>query len=258
MNFRFIPVLTLADRGLIKTVKFSSRKYIGDPINAVRIFNDKGVDELIFLDIFASKLKKKVEFAIIEEIANEAFMPFAFGGGINNVTDAKSLLRLGVEKIVINSICYSDELFIRKLSDNIGSQSVIVSIDVKRNIFNNYELKSISGEKRETLSLEKHLERAQELGAGEIMITSINKDGTMSGMDMDLIKRVSSLTSVPIIVCGGVGTIEDVQCVLEEVKVSAVAAGSVFVYQGINKGVLINYPDEAEIEKLKKVRYDNL
>ena len=247
LKTRVMPCLLLKNSRLVKTIKFKKPNYVGDPINVVKIYNEKEVDELIFLDITATVENRKPPFKIISEIASECFMPFAYGGGINNLEDIKKIFSLGVEKVAINSYAVENPSFIERASDLFGSQSIIVSIDVRKSLFGKYEVYTHSGKNATKLDPVKFAIQAEEMGAGELLLTSIDRDGTMQGYDNNLITEVSDAVSVPVIACGGVGKIEHFA---EAVKAgaSAVAAGSLVVYQGFNRGVLINFPTRDELE----------
>lgn len=246
---RVIPTLLLKDKGLVKTVKFSKPTYIGDPINAVKIFNEMEADELVFLDVSATNENRTPSFDLIKQIGDEAFMPFAVGGGIKNIADIKKIISAGAEKIVINSAAFYNKNLIDEAASVIGSQSIIVSIDVKKNFFGKYEVYVNGGKKNTSISPEKYAEEFAKKGAGEILLNSIDKDGTMSGYDLTLIKSVSSAVDIPVVACGGAGKKEDFTAAIN-FGASAVAAGSMFVYYGSRKGVLINYPEKEELNKI--------
>jgi len=240
-RIRVIPVLLLDRNGLYKTVKFSNPKYVGDPINAVRIFNDKEVDELVLLDFRASKENRKIDIKTIQEIAGEAFMPLAYGGGIRCFDDAKSIFRIGFEKVVLNSYLFESFGMAREIADVYGSQAVIASIDVKKDLLGRYKVYGYSGTKNMG---ETPIEWARKLvrgGVGEIIVNSINRDGTWSGYDQELIGAISGAVNVPVIALGGASSVEDFKTAVIS-GASAVAAGSLFVYQSKGKGVLINMP----------------
>ena len=249
LNRRIIPCLLLENEKLVKTIKFKTPKYIGDPINAVKIYNDKEVDEIIFLDITATIKNTKPPFKLISEIANECFMPFAYGGGINNVEDMKKIFSLGVEKIIINSNAIKNPNIIKEAMELFGSQSIIVSIDAKKNWAGKYEVFSECGKKSTGLDPVEWSKKVEKLGAGEIFLTSIEKDGTMEGYDLDLIQKVANKVNIPVIACGGAGEIKDFSKAIK-FGASAVAAGSLFVYQGKNMGVLINFPTKEQIKSI--------
>lgn len=244
LKTRVIPTLLLKDLGLVKSVKFEDYKYVGDPINAVMIFNEKEVDELAFLNISATVKGEKPPFELLSRIASEAFMPFSYGGGIRSVEDAKKILKIGVEKIVINSYAVENPNFIKEVVEYAGGQSVVISIDVKGN-----QVYTQAGRKATGLNPVHWSIQAEKLGAGEIFLNSIEKDGTMKGYDTDLIKRVSEAVNIPVIACGGAGKIEDFTQAVRA-GASAVAAGSLFVFIGPYRAVLISYPDREEIEKV--------
>lgn len=238
---RIIPVLTLQKERLVKTVKFKKPTYIGDPINAVKIFNDKEVDEIIILDITASKEKREPNYNKIEEIASEAFMPFAYGGGIKTLNQIEKLFKLGIEKVVLNSILDDNMDLIKEASKIFGSQSIVASVDVKRNIIGKQFAYKLSGSKKINEKLDIYIKKIEENGAGELFLNSIDKDGTYLGYDLELIKKINAIINIPLVVCGGANSINSFKQAIEN-GASAVAAGSMFVYSSSTKGILINYP----------------
>jgi cyclase len=246
---RLIPVLLLDKGKLVKTVKFKKPNYIGDPVNAVKIFNDKEVDEIVLLDITATKNGREPDYEKIEEICSEAFMPFAYGGGINSLDQVDRLFQLGIEKVVLNSVLNSNIGLVNQISDKYGAQSIVASIDVKKNLFGKYVAYSHSGLKKVGTSVEKYLNRISEAGVGEVFLNSIDRDGTFLGYDLELINQMSKLTGVPLVACGGACDLNDFKSAIEN-GASAIAAGSLFVYRGKQKGILINYPSQ-EILKEK-------
>ncbi|OQX21576.1 MAG: imidazole glycerol phosphate synthase subunit HisF [Candidatus Altiarchaeales archaeon A3] len=250
LNIRVIPVLLLRNKGLLKTVEFKEGKYIGDPINAVKIFNEKEVDELIFLDITASKEQREPNFEVIRDIATECFMPFGYGGGIKTIQHIKKLFSLGVEKAVINSYAIENPSFIKEASDFFGSQSIVVSIDVKKSLMGKYKVYNCSKNKLTDLDPVEFSIKMESLGCGEIFLNSVDRDGTMKGYDIDLIKKVTNEVNIPVIACGGAGKLEDFRDAVKQGNASAVAAGSLFVFHGKYKAVLINYPSQEELEKI--------
>jgi cyclase len=250
LKTRVMPCLLLRESKLVKTVKFDKPDYIGDPINAVMIYNEKEVDELIFLDITVTVDNKKPPFKIISEIATECFMPFTYGGGIDSIDDMTEIFSLGVEKIAINSHAVKEPSFITKAAELFGSQSVVASIDVKK-IGGSYRVFTHSGRRDSGLDPVQWAKTVESLGAGEILLTSIDRDGTMEGYDTEIIKKVSEVVSIPIIVCGGAGRIEDFAKAVAA-GASAVAAGSLVVYHGPAKGVLINFPSRKSLEGILK------
>jgi cyclase len=247
MKTRVIPVLLLKDRGLVKTVKFANPRYIGDPINSVRIFNEKEVDELAFLDISATPSRRPPDFDIIEDIAGEAFMPMAYGGGITSLEQIRRIMSLGFEKVILGAVTYDNPDVVRQAAEIYGSQAVVACVDIKKKLLGGYDLYTHSARTRRAGRLEEHLAKLVACGVGEIIINSIDRDGTMSGYDLGAIKAVSGRVSLPVIACGGAGSIDDLAAAVKEAGASAVAAGSLFVYKGKHRAVLINYPDRLEL-----------
>jgi len=245
---RVIPCLLLKEDGLVKTTKFKSSAYVGDPINSVRIFNEYEVDELVFLDITASLENKAPNFELLSEIAEECFMPLAYGGGIKTIEDAHRILSIGLEKVIVNSEAHKNPDFITKLSERFGSSSVVCSIDVKKNLFGKYELYSHVNGKRHKDSLVEWVKKVEDKGAGEILLTSVDKEGTWKGYDTDLIELVSSQVNVPVVASGGSASLGDVRQAIIS-GASAAALGNMVVYQGEGLGVLVSYPDRNDIEK---------
>lgn len=227
---RIIPVILIKNSQCIKTYKYKKPVYIGDPINIVKIFNEKEVDELIILDIDT----KQPKFELIESIVSEAFIPVSYGGGIKNIEDARKLFSIGIEKIVVNSFILNNPNFIKELVSIFGSASIIVSADIKKNIFGKYKIQKYN-------ALE-WLKKCEYLGAGELFITNIEKEGTMNGYDIDFLKIISSNINIPIIANGGAGTLSDIKELFTQTKITAAAAGSMFVFKGIHRAILINYP----------------
>lgn len=248
LRTRIIPVLLMKDGGLVKTVKFSKERYIGDPINAVKIFNQKEADELVLLDIGSTKAGLGPNFDEIKEIISEAFMPIGYGGGIRNLYDIEQLFKIGVEKVIINSAAFEDLNLVKEAANIYGSQSIVVSVDVKKDLFGGYSAFVKSGTKKIKSKLEDLLKSLQDYGAGEILLNNIDRDGTMLGYDLELIKKVSKILTVPLVVVGGAGQIKDLKDAIS-VGASAVAAGSFFIYQGVHKAVLISYVTHENLMK---------
>lgn len=244
---RIIPCLLLKDQGLVKTIKFKTPNYLGDPINAVKIFNDKEIDELCILDIEASKQGRKPDFELLKNIAAEAFMPLSYGGGIKTIDEIKKIFRIGYEKVILNTSFIENPDIIKLSSEYAGSQSIVVSIDVKKRLMGDYRCVTKGGTTKLEITPFALAKKAQELGAGELLINSIDKDGTMQGYDIELIRRIVEIVSIPVIACGGASGLEDVKKVLHEGGAHAAAAGSMFVYYGRKKAVLINTPSEQEL-----------
>lgn len=247
---RIIPTLLLRNRGLVKTVRFRDSTYVGDPINTVRIFNEKEVDELFFLDIDATIQKKDPPYDLIQDIASECFMPFAYGGGISSLIQIERIIKSGAEKIIINSAAFTAKGLIAEAVSRFGSSTIAVSIDVKREFLRG----NIVYIKGGTLSTGKNpVDYAREMedkGVGEILVNSIDRDGTMAGYDLDLVKGVSGAVRVPVIACGGAGKMSDFGTAFRDGGASAVAAGSFFVFHGKRRAVLITYPSYLEITQL--------
>jgi cyclase len=256
LKHRVIPCLLLEHGGLVKTRKFSEPKYVGDPINAIRIFNEREVDELMVLDIRASREKREPDYALIEQFAGECFMPLCYGGGIHSLSQAKQLFSLGVEKVCLQTSALENTRLISEITGSYGNQSVVVSADVKKGWFGGKHLYASCAGKSARITLEDFLTRSVEAGAGEILLNSVDRDGTMSGMDFDLIREVSRKHTVPLIAAGGVASLQDIrQAVLA--GASAVAAGAFFVFQGPHRAVLITYPKYSELETLLGDMQDN-
>jgi cyclase len=247
---RVIPVLLLRGRGLVKTNKFKNSTYIGDPINSVRIFNEKEVDELVFLDIDASREKRGPDFDLLEDIASEAFMPMAYGGGISSIDQIRRIFALGFEKVIINSAAYSGEALVRQASGTFGAQSIVGCVDVKRTLLGRYELYSHSGKSRQPVNLLDHIRALEQQGVGEIIVNAVDRDGTQAGYDLKMIREVSSAVQLPVVACGGAGNLDDMVAAVNVGGATAVAAGSLFVFVGPHRAVLINYPPRAELARL--------
>lgn len=238
---RVIPCLQLMNGSLVKTEKFNKYKYIGDPINTCRIFNELEVDEMILLDIRASSEKHEPDFDLLGQIAGECFMPLAYGGGIKNFDQVKEIFSLGYEKIILNSVLYENPEIIGEIANVFGSQSVVASVDVKKDIFSNYRLFSCSAKRKQKRNLVEWIKELQNRGVGEIMITDIDYEGTWSGYNFNLVKLVTENSNVPVIAHGGAGKKSDVEKVINDAGAYAAAVGSMFVFQGKDLGVLINY-----------------
>jgi cyclase len=248
LQTRVIPCLLLKDDGLVKTVNFKNPTYIGDPINTVRIFNEKEVDELIFLDIQASVIGKEPNFKLLSEIANECFMPLAYGGGLTNLIQVKKIFNIGLEKVAVNSFSHNNPSFITEIASLFGSQAVIASIDVKKNFFGKYEVVSKSATQKHKMSVMDWAKEIENRGAGEILLTSVDREGTWTGFDLELIKLITSAVSIPVIANGGAGNINHIVAGKKIGNASALALGSMVVYQKKGMGVLINYPDRKILE----------
>jgi imidazole glycerol-phosphate synthase subunit HisF len=250
LKTRVIPCLLLRNHGLVKTLKFKEPKYVGDPVNAVKIFNEKEVDELSLLDITATIERRKPDFSLIRDIASECFMPLSYGGGIRSIEDIKEIFALGAEKVIINSYAFENPNFISEASSLFGSQSIVVSIDVKKRFQNKYETYICSGTKTTGLDPISFAVKMASLGAGEIFLNSIDRDGTQQGYDLDLIRRMTAVLDIPVIACGGAGSLEDFADAVHKAGASAVAAGSFFVFHGKHRAVLISYPEYQVLERI--------
>lgn len=250
---RIIPSLLLQDNGLVKTVQFKNPKYVGDPINAVKIFNEKAVDELAIFDIDATAKGLEPNYNLIERIANQSRMPLCYGGGVKTIEQAQKIFGLGIEKIALSSAVLGNPHLISQIADRVGSQSVIVVLDVKKKLFGGYEVYTHNGKKATGINPFDFAEKAQKLGAGEIIINSIDQDGMMKGYDMTLIAKIREKISLPLTVLGGAGSLQDVKQVIDEHGIIGVAAGSLFVFKGVYKAVLINYPSKEEKDQLRQI-----
>lgn len=242
---RIIPSLLINDKNLVKTIQFKNPTYLGDPINAVKIYNEKKVDELCVLDITAHK--NEIDFDFLHDIATEAFMPLSYGGGINSLDEAKKLYRLGFEKLILNTAVVENPELVKKLVQYAGAQSIVASIDVKKELFGKENCYILCGKKKIKIRAEEMAKMVERLGVGEIFLNSINRDGKMQGYDLELVKRVTAAVNIPVVACGGAGDIDDLRKVIYEGGAHAAAAGSIFVYYGVKKAVLINYPTEQEL-----------
>jgi len=251
LKHRLIPSLLLKNGGLVKTTKFANPKYIGDPINAIRVFNTKEVDELMVVDIDASKLNQEPNYALIEQFASECFMPLCYGGGIRTVEQASKIFKLGVEKVSIQTAAIEDLNLVRKLSERFGSQSIVVSVDVKRDWMHKPHLFQSSTGKNSSLNWLSFIKNAVEAGAGEILLNAVDKDGTLQGPDLNLIQLASKEISAPLIAIGGISSLQDVKAAVSS-GASAVAAGAFFVFHGPHRAVLITYPQYQELISLFK------
>ena len=245
---RVIPVLLLRNAGLVKGTRFKDHVYVGDPINAVKIFNDKEVDELIFLDISARE-RQHINFELLSQISSEAFMPFAYGGGINNCQQIERLFRTGVEKVVLNSELFQRPSLLGEAVTIAGSQSIVACVDVRKSFFGKYEVYANNGKTKTGVSLTDHLKFLVDNGVGEVVVQSIDKEGTLSGLDMPLMADVAKSVGVPVVASGGASGMEDIRAAFRTSALSGVAAGSLFVFHGKHRAVLITYPDRSEIDK---------
>ena len=247
LRSRIIPCLLIQNKGLVKTVNFKDPKYVGDPINAVKIFNEKEVDELIVLDIEATKENRGPNLKMIKGLANECRMPFCYGGGITTVEQAKKIINLGAEKVALSYSALNNISLCQEIGDIIGNQSVVVVLDVKKKkIFGGYDIYTHNGTKKSNWKLNDFISKLEEIGIGEIVINSIDNDGVMQGYDLPLIEYIREKCSMPITVIGGAGSIQHIKDLISKFKIIGAAAGSLFVFKGKYKAVLINYPNRVE------------
>jgi len=244
---RIIPVLLLKDLAVVKSVQFRNHKYIGDPINAVRLFNDLEADELVFLDITAAKRNRLISLDFVRAVGEESQMPFCVGGGITTVENIKTILAAGAEKVVLNTCAGRDPDFVKAASDEFGSSTIVVCIDVKRTLFNVERTWIVGGSRATRFSPLDFAKLMEDKGAGELIVQSIEKDGTMEGYDLDLTRSISQAVSIPVVALGGAGRNEDLVDGYRYGFANGLAAGSLFVYQDRRRGVLINYPEKRDV-----------
>lgn len=249
LRTRVIPALLLRNESLVKTIRFGKFTYVGDPANTVRIFNELEVDELIFLDITASREKRSPNLKVLRDIADECFMPLGYGGGIRSLDQAKAVFDIGFEKVAINTHAVENSTLIGEIASYYGSQAVVVSIDVKENFLRRQTVRTIGGKKNTHNDPVAWAKQAEEMGAGEILLTSIDREGTWGGFDQNLVRSVSDAVSIPVIAHGGAGNVDHIRTVVKDANASAVALGSMVVFQKKGMGVLVNFPDKAELEQ---------
>lgn len=247
---RVIPCLLVHDKGLAKTVQFKDPKYVGDPINAVRIFNEKESDELMVIDIDATRDNKEPDYKMIEHLAAECRMPLCYGGGVKTAEQAQRIFSLGVEKIAISSAAIHTPELVSEMADRVGSQSVVVVVDVKKKLLGGYEMYTHNGKKSTGKNPFEFVAKMEALGAGEIVVNSIDQDGVMKGYDLALIEKIRQSISLPLTVLGGAGSLQDIGNLINKYGIIGAAAGSLFVFKGVYKAVLINYPNWNEKDKL--------
>lgn len=254
-RIRVIPILLIKGEGLVKSIKFTNHKYVGDPINAVKIFNEKEVDEISLIDISATKDHRGPNIKKIAEIAGEAFMPMSYGGGITTSAQVKELLFNGIEKVILNKAAVKNTALITEIAGKFGAQSVVASIDVKKNMWGKYKVYSDNGSGNTGLDPVAFAKQCENAGAGEILLQAIDRDGTYNGYDMDILQKIATTVNIPVIIGGGAGSVNDFKQAVTEGHASAVAAGSMFVFQRPHNAVLISYPSQQE---LKEKVYANL
>lgn len=251
LRTRVMPCLLLKDGGLVKTIRFKDDQYVGDPLNAVRIYNQKEVDEVVVLDISRTTEGKAIDFELVEKIASQCFMPVCYGGGVKSLQDFKTLFSLGIEKVSVSSLLFDGPEVVRQAVEIYGSQSIIATIDLHKPLFRSkYIIKTHSGSTKRSIDLSEIVAYCENLGIGEIIINNINQEGTWEGFDIDLLKRVTSNARVPVVAVGGAGSLEDIQAAVCEGGASAVCIGSMAVFQSKGMGVLIKFPKLSDLEKL--------
>jgi imidazole glycerol-phosphate synthase subunit HisF len=251
---RIIPCLLVHNKGLVKTVNFKNPKYVGDPINAVKLFNEKEVDELIVLDIDATVKGRDPDFSLVKNLAAECRMPLCYGGGVKTVKHAKEIINLGAEKVALSSAAVENPKLVSQIAEEVGKQSVIVVVDVKKNgLLRKQEVFTHNGTKATGKNPKEFSQEMERLGVGEIVINSIDNDGVMKGYDIKLIESIRNAVNVPVTVLGGAGSLADIKQVVDRFGVMGVAAGSLFVFKGVYKAVLINYPNRQTINHLLNV-----
>lgn len=244
---RIIPNLLIHKKGLVKTVNFKNPKYVGDPLNAVKIFNEKSVDELIITDIDATVSNTEPDYSLIEKIANQSRMPLCYSGGIKKLDQAKNIFSLGIEKIAISSAAIENPNLIKDIAESVGNQSVVVVLDVKKKFLGlGYDIFTHNGKKKTGIELTDFIDKIKKMGVGEILLNSIDQDGTMLGYDYNLVEKVKKLTTLPLTVLGGAGSLDDIGNLIKRYKIIGAGAGSLFVFKGKYKAVLINYPNQVE------------
>jgi len=244
---RVIPVLLLSNNGFVKTTRFKDPIYLGDPFNIVKIFNEKEVDEILILDINASPVGKSPNFDFLAGIAGECFMPLAYGGGVKTLDDISMLTSLGFEKVCINTSAIQNPKLVEEAAKRFGSSTILVAMDVKKNLFGQYDIFTKNGKEKKGLDPVKQAKHYESLGAGELLVNSIDRDGVMGGYDVKIMKHISSSVSIPVVACGGAGNTNHLSEGVHKGGVSAVSAGSMFVFQGKLRGVLITMPTEDEL-----------
>jgi len=249
LKHRVIPSLLLKNSGLVKTIQFKNPKYIGDPINAIRIFNEKEVDELMVIDIGLGKNGGEPNYRLIEQFASECFMPLCYGGGIRTIDQATRLFNIGIEKILLHSLAFSDPNLVSKLADKFGVQSIVLSVNIKKNILKRDSLYFNNRKINVSKPWIQQIKNIVNSGVGEVLLTCVDREGTFKGPDLNLIREVSTSLSVPVIASGGIGSLQDIKNAIDS-GASAVSVGSYFVFHGPHRAVLITYPEYSELETL--------
>jgi len=248
LRARVIPCLLLSGQGLVKTRRFRDPVYLGDPINAARIFSEKEVDELVLLDIAASRQRREPDYELVAEVAGECFMPLSYGGGVRRLDQVRRLIRCGVEKLVLNTVACESRDLVRAAAGEFGSQAVVGGIDVAGSKADGWRVMTDGGRRDTGLDLDAHVQGLVQAGVGELFINHVDRDGGGQGYDLELIRHISAQVRVPVVACGGAGSVADLRAVVEQAGASAAAAGSLFVFYGRHRAVLINMPNAAELD----------
>ena len=246
LRSRVIPCLQLLNENLVKTVRFQKPNYIGDFVNTVRIFNELEVDELCLLSIRATVNNRPPNFEVLKMVANECFMPLSYGGGITDFEKASQIFKIGYEKVILNSAVFGNPSLVTKIAEHFGSQSTVVSLDIKKNLFGKYAIYSHSGTKKQSKDYVEYAQKVEQMGAGELLLTSINQDGTWEGYNYDLLNEISSSVDIPVIINGGAGNLDHLSQGVHS-GASGLGVGSMVVYQAKGMGVLINFPDRKKL-----------
>jgi cyclase len=256
LRSRITPCLLVHNKGLVKTTNFKDHKYVGDPLNAVKIFNEKEVDELIVLDIDATSENRGPDFELIKNLAVECRMPFCYGGGVTTVEQAKKIISLGAEKVALSAAAINNTSILKQIGDAVGVQSVVVVLDIKKKkIFGGYEIVTHNAKKTANVKLIDFLKQLVEIGIGELVVNSVDNDGKMQGFDYQLFDLIREQTEMPMTILGGAGSLNDIKLAISKYRTIGVAAGSIFVFKGKYRAVLINYPDIEERYKLYQLEY---
>lgn len=243
---RLMPCLLMSNGALVKTIRFKDGPYVGDPVNAVRIFNQKEVDELILLDIHATTQNRGIDFDTLEKVVSECFMPICYGGGVRTLEDMRRLYALGIEKVSLGAAAFEVPDLVRQAAAEFGSQAVVVTLDVKKGLLGGYTVRTRGGSCDMKISPSQAARTFEEQGAGELLLYAIDRDGTWSGFDLKLVESVSQVARVPVVAAGGAGSLEDIKAAVKQAGASAVAVGSMAVFQGKDLGVLIKFPSRKD------------
>lgn len=251
LRTRVMPCLLLKGKGLVKTEKFKNERYVGDPINAVRIFNQKEVDELVLFDIDSTNKQTPINFRLLEQVASECFMPICYGGGVKTMADYRKLFYMGIEKVSVSSLLFEKPDVIREAVSVYGSQSIVATLDVTQSRFRKkYMICTHSSKNKIKMSPVDAAQYASDLGVGEIILNTVHRDGTWSGFDSNLVKQVVDSVNIPVVAAGGAGSLDDIKSVVDDAHASAVAIGSMAVFQSKDMGVLIKFPSHSELSQI--------